>query len=274
MIARNNIEDISPLEDLTQLEFFDLSCNPITDISSLHSLTSLTHLYLTDCSVKDLSPVYGLSSLEALYVSDNGISEINGVSKLKKLREIDVTANGLVDVSFIGELKKLEIICLSDNHIKNLNFLRSHTQNRITRLEIGSNPIKDTSPLGSGLLFNNNHGVTFSATDLGTVDLSFLRDIDIFEELRLTGTDCSHLSQYVSGKQIDWLIVNHAELSDISWLETVTKTWKVELADNPGIKDLSVLKKMKNLQTVTVSEDMRPLTKALGNDISFSFEFV
>ena len=274
VIARNRIWDLSPLEELTRLEFLDLSCNPITDISSLRSLTSLRKLYLNGCSAKDLSPVYGLSALEALYVSDNGISGINGVAGLKNLKAIDLQSNGLIDVSALGKLTGLEQIFLGYNRIQDLSFLSSLNRNKVVDLQISGNPITDTSPLTSGQLFDKSRSVHVAADYLGTVVLSFLRDIDTFRELRLEGTDCSHLSQYVSGKQIEWLIINDSGINDISWLETVTGTWRMDIARNPGIKDLSVLKQMSSLQVVCVSEDMRPLTEVMADDVSFSFCFV
>ncbi len=66
----------------------------------------------------------------------------------------------------------------------------------------------------------------------------------------------------------------HSGLSDISWLETVSFTWNLDISGNPGIKDLSALKKMGSLQVVTVSEDMRPLTEVIAGDVGFSFNFV
>ena len=274
VITRNRIWDISPLEGLTQLEFVDLSSNPITDVSALGSLTSLRRLYLGTCSIGDISPVYGLASLEALYVSDNAIAGIEGIERLTDLKEIDVGSNGLVDVSRLGALNGLERIFIGNNNITDLSFIRSHDRNRLMWLEIGRNPITDTSPLDSELLFDNSRGIRVSAGELGKVDLSFLKNINAFEELRLEGTDCSQLYRYAAGKQIMWLIVNDAGLADISWLETVTGTWALDISGNPSITDLSPLTGMSRLQKVTVSEDMRPLAEEIAGDVSFSFVFV
>ena len=82
------------------------------------------------------------------------------------------------------------------------------------------------------------------------------------------------LSQYVSGKPISRLVVNHSGLNDISWMETVSLTWNLDISGNPDIKDLSALKKMSSLQVVTVSEDMRPQAEAISDDVGFSFNFV
>ena len=274
VIARNSIWDISPLEGLTQLEFLDLSNNPITDISPLRSLTSLRQLYLNGCSAKDPTPVYGLSSLELLYISDNGITGINGISALKDLKAIDLQGNAIVDASALGELTMLEKIFLGYNRISDLSFLNSHTRNRVINLQISGNPITDTSPLTSGKLFDKSRSVSVSADRLGTVDLSFMGDIDVFDEIWLDYTDCTQLSQYVSGKPISRLVVNNSGLSDISWLETVSSTWNLDISGNPGIKDLSALKKMSSLQVVSVSEDMRPLTETIAGEVGFSFNFV
>ena len=274
VIVRNNIRDISPLEGLTQLEFLDLSWNPITDFSALQSLTSLMELYLNDCSCSDISPIYGLSSLEVLYVSDNGITQVDGLSALKNLTAIDLGGNGLVDVSVLGQLTGLEKISIEYNRISDVGFMRSLDRNKVIELVISGNPISDTSPLCTGKLFDKSRWVSVKASHLGTVDLPFLRDIAVFDELRLDNTYCTKLSQYLMGKHISWLIVNNSGLTDISWMENIQFTWNLEISGNPYIKDLSVLKKMKHLQVVTVSEDMRPLVEAIAGDVAFSFKFV
>lgn len=274
VIARNEIWDLSPLENLTQLEFLDLSCNPITDISSLRSLTSLRQLYVSSCEISDLSPVYGLSSLEVLHASDNSLSGIDGVNALRNLKAIDVGGNMILDASPLGELTGLERISIDYNRVSDLNFLRSHSRNKIVKLQFSGNPITDTSPLCSGRLFDNSRSVYISAGRLGTVDLSFLGDIHAFDELWLDDTDCTQLFRYVSGKQISRLVASNAGLDDIGWLETVNFTWNLDISGNPGIRNLSALKTMSSLQVVTVSEDMRPLTEAIAGDVGFSFEFV
>ena len=274
VIARNNIWDISPLEGLTQLEFLDLSWNPITDISALQFLTALKELYLNHCSAGDISPVYGLSALEALYVSDNGITKVDGLSALKNLTAIDIGGNSLVNVSVLGKLTGLEKIMIGYNRISDVGFLRSFDRNNVIRLEICGNPLSDTSPLCTGKLFDKSRCVTINAGRLGTVDLSFLGDIDVFDEIRLDDTDCTHLSQYIKGKPISTLVVKNSGLTDISWMENVNVTWSLDISGNPDIKDLSALKKMKHLKVVTVSEDMRPLAEAIADDVSFTFDFV
>ena len=274
VIIRNNIWDVTPLEGLTQLEFLDLSANPIADITALRSLSSLRQLYLSYCSISDLSPVYDLSSLEVLHASDNTIGSLRGISALRGLKVVNICCNGLTDVSELGEMNGLEQINVGDNRVTDVSFLLSHSGNKIADIEISSTAVTDTSPLCSGLLFDNSRSVRIAAENLGTVDLSFLRDIDTIHELRLGGTDCAQLSQYVQGKQILWLVANDSGLSDISWLENVTGIWNLEIAHNPGITDLSVLTGMNSLQVVTLSEDMRPLTKSIPDDVSFSFNFV
>ena len=274
VIARNNISDLSPLEDLTKLEFLDLSNNPITDVRPLRSLSSLRKLYLSSCTISDPYPLYGLSSLEVLCVAGNRISALQGVDSLQNLREIDVGANQLVDVSVLGKLPLLERIMIGNNGVTDLSFLRFLDSNRIVDLDIRGLPVTDVSPLKTGRLFNNHCSIRVNAEELGEMDLSFLRDIMTFNELRLEGTDCSQLGRYLSGKRVMWLCVSNTGLRDIDWLETVTDTWNLEIAHNPSIRDLTVLTKMKSLQTVRISEDMRPLTEAMTDDVGFTFQWV
>ena len=74
-LKKSSIADISPLANLTKLEFLNLSANQITDISPLAKLTKLRMLYLSDNKIRDVSPLSNLTKLTRLDLEANQITD-------------------------------------------------------------------------------------------------------------------------------------------------------------------------------------------------------
>ena len=77
ILGGNSISDISALSNLTNLTVLDLGVNSISDVSALSSLTNLEGLYLGENSISDLSPLVantGLSSGDEVFVRNNPLS--------------------------------------------------------------------------------------------------------------------------------------------------------------------------------------------------------
>ena len=71
----SEITDLSPLKGLTNLKNLDLRWNQISDLSPLKGLTNLRVLSLTGNQISDLSPLKGLTKLEHLWIAGNPITE-------------------------------------------------------------------------------------------------------------------------------------------------------------------------------------------------------
>jgi Leucine-rich repeat (LRR) protein len=84
-LERNQISDLSPLADLTHLDWLNLSSNQISDVSPLAGLTNLTYLSLSSNQVSDVSPLAGLTNLTSLIVSSNQISDMSPLADLTNL---------------------------------------------------------------------------------------------------------------------------------------------------------------------------------------------
>jgi internalin A len=61
-LRNNQITDLAPLANLTNLTELDLSKNQITDLSPLANLTNLTELYLWNNHITDLLPLANLTN--------------------------------------------------------------------------------------------------------------------------------------------------------------------------------------------------------------------
>ena len=92
-LGNNQINDLSPLQNLTSLLGLYLRNNQISDLTPLQNLTSLKLLSLENNQINDLSPLQNLTSLEKLYLSGNQISDLTPLQNLTGLEWLDLDNN-------------------------------------------------------------------------------------------------------------------------------------------------------------------------------------
>jgi len=88
-IERSPLNDLSPLVGLPNLiELHIVGSNDLRDISPVNEMTNLKHLGLVGTQVKDISPVRALTNLEVLNVRNSPVRDITWLHGLTNLNEI------------------------------------------------------------------------------------------------------------------------------------------------------------------------------------------
>lgn len=142
-LSQDRIKDLSPLGQLKNLEYLDLSADNyfMLDYSVLKSFPTLQTLCLINSGIKDLSPLSGLTELKELQLGANGLSDLTPLRSLQKLEILDVSNNAISDISVIQNMPKLTTLHINDNHIEDfsalsglknlgeLNLLKNSSQN-------------------------------------------------------------------------------------------------------------------------------------------------
>jgi len=82
-LSNTQVSDLSPLENLTNLEQLFLLNTPISEVSPLAKLTRLKTLDLGHTQVTDLSPLANLTKLKTLWLNDTNVTD-EEVAKLQK----------------------------------------------------------------------------------------------------------------------------------------------------------------------------------------------
>lgn len=90
LLSETQVSDLTPLAQLTELKYLDLWETPVNDLSPLASLTKLETLYLNGTQVSDLSPLEDLTELEVLGLSDSAIQKLPAMDRLTNLKEVDL----------------------------------------------------------------------------------------------------------------------------------------------------------------------------------------
>lgn len=100
----NEIADIGPLANLTELEDLDIDDNYIEDLSALGRLSKLTELDASSNLFADIGVLAGLTELKKLYLSYNYISDLSPLYGLAKLEELDLSGDVLLSQAEIDAL--------------------------------------------------------------------------------------------------------------------------------------------------------------------------
>ena len=96
------IDDISGLENFTNLESLDLSYQAISDLSPLTGLTKLVTLSLGDNPIADLTPLAHLTSLKALALSNCDAEDYSPLADLVNLEFLMLDHSTITDVSHLA----------------------------------------------------------------------------------------------------------------------------------------------------------------------------
>lgn len=147
-LENNEIEDISPISNLTKLKVLNLNENNIKDISFIKNLTNLTKLYLKQNQITSVSNLKNLSKLNTLILERNKISNISYLSELKNLTYLNVGSNNISDISVVENFSKLKHFRGSQNKITDIsplgklpNITELHLSTQ--RIELGPMSIKE-----------------------------------------------------------------------------------------------------------------------------------
>ena len=138
----DEITDITPLKDMTQLKELSLHDNFISDISVLEGMTRLEHLYLGNTKNSDLSPIKNMTQLKELSLHDNFISDISPLESMTLLTVLNLSSNQISDISALENIDQLTHLGLPGNQISDISILESMTQ--LEELDLWDNQISET----------------------------------------------------------------------------------------------------------------------------------
>ncbi len=156
-LGGEKLTDISPVANLTQLAGFSLWGSRVSDLTPLCRLRMLTQLDVEMTPISDLRPLRGLTALTSLRVSEGQVTDLAPLVRLTQLTYLHLRDNWLTDIRPLGELRNLRELylhtdgytctCRSPRHseITDISALANLTDLRT--LTLGFNPVTDLSPL-------------------------------------------------------------------------------------------------------------------------------
>ncbi|WP_142331775.1 NEAT domain-containing leucine-rich repeat protein [Bacillus thuringiensis] len=117
VLTRNNVKDLSGIDQMNQLNKLFVGKNQIKDVTPLAKMTQLTELDLPNNELKDITPLSSLVNLQKLDLEANYITDLSPVSNLKKLVFLSFVANEIRDVRPVIELSKTAYINVQNQKV-------------------------------------------------------------------------------------------------------------------------------------------------------------
>lgn len=112
-----SLEGVQYLKNLTQLFGYG---NQISDLTPLSNLTQLETLYIPKNQLSDLTPIANLSKLTTLDVEFNNVQTIDQLMNLTNLIELNISANPVSDISVVKNITQLEFLTMRDCNVTDL----------------------------------------------------------------------------------------------------------------------------------------------------------
>lgn len=206
-------KSLKGMEYATNLEYVSLPYQPIEDLSPLKDLTNLKYLNITgNDKVKDFSFFNNLVNLEEIHIRMVKVKDISAFANYKNLRYLDADSCEISDFSPLSELTKLTFLNLDKNifaensaeafaKLVNLEFL--NINNKAPNYGLGFFPkkINDIAPL-SGLTKLKE----FHATGHAIEDISILKNMPNLTTVFLNNNNIADFSpvdhvKNVNGKE-------------------------------------------------------------------------
>ncbi|HEM2368119.1 TPA: InlB B-repeat-containing protein, partial [Listeria monocytogenes] len=207
--ANHNLSDLSPLSNMTGLNYLTVTESKVKDVTPIANLTDLYSLSLNYNQIEDISPLASLTSLHYFTAYVNQITDITPVANMTRLNSLKIGNNKITDLSPLANLSQLTWLEIGTNQISDINAVKDLT--KLKMLNVGSNQISDISVLNNlsqlnSLFLNNNQlgnedmEVIGGLTNLTTLFLSQNHITDIRPLASLSKMDSADFANQVIKK--------------------------------------------------------------------------
>ncbi|KXA18414.1 leucine-rich repeat domain-containing protein [Gardnerella vaginalis] len=239
------------LEQASKVTNLNLCGKGISSIEGIENFTNLNRIDFDHNSISDLSPLASITSLESIYATYNKISDLTPLQSLSSLKCLRASSNKITDFSTIGNLTSLETLYLGENPgIKNFDTLKKFTN--LTDLNLDSTQFSD---------------------------LNIIKDLTKLKLLYLQSTDIADLSPIEGLTNLETLSLYDNKFTSLEPLKNLTKLKSISLGLENGIKSISVLEELPQLNSLSMyglkfslssEQQSTPLGIEYADKLSFS----
>ncbi|MBC6367506.1 leucine-rich repeat domain-containing protein [Algoriphagus sp. AK58] len=245
-ISNTTITDLGPISNVTLLESLSIANTPTSNIQFIKYSDRLKYLDISNTRIENISELLNLKSLIAVKAEKTPIESFAVLNEFKNLVELDLTESGFNNMENIKDLAKLEKLDLSQNYILNFSVLSGLTA--LKSLDLSGTNFQDLTPIAGMSQLELLDITGTQVSDLGPLEnLTLLKKISA-DQTKLTPSDANNFVR----RHPEILLIHHVKDLE-SWWQGLPLAWKEALKkanpairnDNPGIEVLT--------QTVTVN---------------------
>ena len=226
---QNDIECVSGLKYLTDLEEIDISNNYLSDVSWLGSCTKLKKVNLSNNLISNSNQIVNNQNLEYLDVSNNVVNDISKIKFMQKIIYLDLSNNNISDISDVSTSYGLQSLFLNDNNLTIFTDKLSGLEN-LKELGVGNCNIPFSDIISLKYL-NNLTYLDISGTN---PDINLLKGMSKLKTLKLSNCQLNMKSLNVLNN------LETLEVLDISNNQIETQNYKNAL-DGNKLKELNAL---------------------------------
>ena len=257
-LTHNPTSDLSPLRGFHQLELLSIGGpdHVVSDVSPLGELTNLEFLNAVNLGITDLSLVSGLAQLSFLSVPDNPVSDLSPLREMPNLRSVDVGGTEVRDLSPLSD-HVLDSLDISRTRLTLQDVSDLQRSRGLSSLRIGGLGIEDLSPVSEfrqlRMLSLDNNRVrdlsplsalfglwSLSLKDNAVSDLGPLGSVAALTILDLTNNRISDVAPLAGLPGLRLLNLSDNDLSDIAPLAGPSGLWSLDLSDT-DVSDIGPL---------------------------------
>lgn len=277
-----NIEDLNPLSELSELRFLNCSDTKVSDINPIRNLNKIKELNISGTDVADISNLKYANVVQVFKADNTPISDISVVSFFKDLNNLSLANTNVKDINPIAVCTNLTTLNLSGTQITDLTPLTNLLN--LYDLDISNTPMSDISPLHALV---NLHFLNIEGTQV--TDLSPINNLDGLNEINFSNTQISDLmpldkmsrlskiycdNSLVDKKMTDTFMSSNPNVLVIYetkalelWWNALPSFWKDLLTDQamtskkPTKEELHSIINIRNLKVNYFIQDAEPISR-------------
>lgn len=281
---QKNLNDLSPVSQLRQLENVSFANVPVTDLSPLRNLNKLATVNMAGSLIDDLNPftyatnlrevnlsqtrttgiepLMHLRQLEKVMLNQCAVSSLEPLAYLEDLVVIEASATRISSIEPLARLENLRLLDISRTNVSSLEPLRNNKA--LQQLNVEQTAVTDLEAL-AGLTELN----TLQISNTGVSDLSPLQKLP---KLKLVYSDNNRVTTaaataFMRLRPDVLLVFNSEELT--TWWRGLPIAWKAlfaaqgNISQNPGKEELH---KLLNIRRIDLSasdhiQEIEPLRR-------------
>ena len=116
-----NLNDLSPLASLYNLQVLDISDTQVANLSPLAGLHNLQKLHVIRTPVTDLSPLVSLCNLQQLNIYDSQVTDLSPLTVLDNLQKLVIGSKYIKDINPLAYCRNLHTLYIMKAQIRDLS---------------------------------------------------------------------------------------------------------------------------------------------------------
>lgn len=285
----STIADLTPLVKLPELDEVNLYGATVKDFSPLAACAKLQKVNYYATKDSDYSTLGALTQVRELQGGLTKLADISWVANLPNLKKFNVFSEKVTDYTPLGKVKVEDFTIWKMDKPVDVKQLADATS--LTRLKLW-NLDETTGFEGLGALVNLKELIIDGVNSKkGTVDLASTKSLANVETLELTesnfvntkgleglgklkkatvskankvGDTPFDLAFLAKTPELETLSITDSKISNLDAVAKCEKLKSVTLVKIDGLTSLAAIKKLPNLQSVTVSKDAFPEAELSG----------